>query len=162
MLDFKTIREQPDRVKTGAANKNEMCDIDELLELDSRRREIIREVEALKSERNKASAEIASKKKSGQSADSEIAATRQLGDQIAELDEKLRSVESDLQTKHAWVPNLPHESVPIGPDEASNVQVREWGEIAQPDFEILPHWEIGERLGILDLTAAARISGSGF
>lgn len=162
MLDFKTIREEPERVKRAVANKNEKCDIDRILSLDEQRREIIREVEALKSERNKATSEIAKKKKAGESADDEIAAMRRLGDEIAALDEKLRVVDADLHEAMIWVPNIPHESVPVGKDESANEVVRNWGEITTPDFEVMPHWEIGEKLGILDLSGAAKLSGSGF
>jgi seryl-tRNA synthetase len=162
MLDLKFIRENPQQVKDGAANKNEKCDIDKILKLDESRREIIREVERLKAERNTASAEIGKKKKAGEPADDAIAAMRKVGDAIAELDEKLRALEAELHTALSWIPNMPHESAPVGHDESDNVVVREWGDIPKPDFKVLPHWEIGEKLGILDLSAGARISGSGF
>ncbi|MBD3403713.1 serine--tRNA ligase, partial [candidate division GN15 bacterium] len=149
-------------VKQAIANKNEKADIDEVLALDQRRRDILQEVEQLKATRNTASAEIAKKKKAGESADHAIAAMRQVGEQIAELDDKRRGVEEDLHTALSWVPNVPHESVPLGATEDDNVVVREWGEIPQRDFTVQPHWEIGARLDILDLEAAALVSGSGF
>jgi seryl-tRNA synthetase len=162
MLDLKFIRENPEAVKKGAADKNEKCDIDAILALDARRREIIRKVEALKAERNKVSAEIAKKKKSGEPAEEAIAAMRRVGEEVAGLDGELRQVEAELNTALSWVPNIPHPSVPVGSDESANEVIKEWGEIPQPDFEVLPHWEIGEKLGILDFKAAAKISGSGF
>ena len=162
MLDMKLIREQPELVRSAAANKNEKCDLDAILTLDGRRRETIRAVERLKAERNHASAEIAVKKKAGQSADEAIAATRRLGDEIKVQDDALRQVEADLQKLLEWLPNLPHESVPIGSDSSANTVVREWGVKPQSDFKMLPHWEIGEKLGILDLAAGAAVSGSGF
>jgi seryl-tRNA synthetase len=162
MLDMKLIRENPDKVKTGAANKNEKCDIDEILRLDERRREIIRSVEKLKAERNTASAEIARKKKAGENADDAIAATRRLGDEIGQQDNDLREIEAELKKHLDWVPNLPHESAPVGQDESANVFIREWGSKPEFGFKPKPHWEIGEKLGILDLPAAAAISGSGF
>ncbi|HUV31840.1 MAG TPA: serine--tRNA ligase [Acidobacteriota bacterium] len=162
MLDLRFIREHPDLVKTGAAHKNETCDIDRILALDEHRRDIIRSVERLKAERNRASAEIGKKKQAGQPADEAVAQMRAVGDRIAELDKQLHQIQADLDTALTWVPNLPHESVPIGRDEAANVVVREWGQIRQPEFKVLPHWEIGEKLGILDLAAAARVSGAGF
>ena len=162
MLDIKFIRENPELVKQGAKNKKQDCDIDKVLALDETRREIIREVESLKAERNQATADIARKKKAGESADDAILATRQLGDQIKELDQKLTEVEADLQNLLIWIPNLPHESTPIGLDESDNVEIRQWGEKPKQDFKVLPHWEIGAKLGILDLEAATAVSGSGF
>ncbi len=162
MLDLKFIRENPDRVKEGARNKNEKCDIDLILSLDEQRREIIRRVEQLKGERNQATTEIAAKKKAGQPADEQIKAMRRLGEDISHLDEELRDVEEKLHDNLVWVPNLPHESVPVGRDESDNVVVREWGEKPAKDFKVLPHWEIGEKLGLLDLAAGAAVSGAGF
>ncbi len=162
MLDIKTIRENPDLVKTGALNKNDKCDIDKVLALDEKRREIIHQVEALKGERNTASGEIAKKKKAGENADDAIAAMRAVGDKISALDESQRQVDQELNELMAWIPNMPHESVPVGADESANVIIREWGEIVKPKFKVLPHWEIGEKLDILDLAGGAKISGSGF
>ena len=87
---------------------------------------------------------------------------REVGNKIAALDNDLREVDEQLQTKMSWLPNLPHESVPVGKDESDNQFVREWGKKPQKDFKVLPHWEIGSKLGILDLDGACRISGSGF
>jgi seryl-tRNA synthetase len=162
MLDLKFIRENPDLVRTGAAHKNEKCDIDAVLRTDEERRAIIREVEKLKAERNQASAEIARKKKAGEPTEEAIAAMREVGRRISEQDEELREVEARLQKLLDWIPNIPHESVPVGPDESSNVVVRAWGEKPDRSFKVLPHWEIGEKLGILDLAAAASVAGSGF
>lgn len=162
MLDLRLIRNEPDRVKIGVKNKKEKADIDQILALDDRRRDIIREVEALKAKRNAATAEIAKKKKAGENADDAISAMRQVGEEIAALDESLRVLQEELDQALAWVPNLPHESVPVGLDETANVVVREWGTIEKRPFTVLPHWEIGAKLGILDLEASARVSGSGF
>jgi len=161
MLDIRLIRENPELVKAGIAKKNDNTDIDQILNLDNQRRDIIREVEKLKAERNQATGEIAKKKKAGEAADDAILAMRQLGDKIKALDENQRETEQQLHDLMVWIPNIPHESVPVGGEDDA-VVVREWGEIKEPDFEILPHWEIGEKLGILDLPAAAKISGSGF
>jgi len=161
MHDLKFIRENPDLVKTGAAAKRQPVDVDQALALDERRREIIAEVEKLKAVRNKVSGEIAAKKKAGESADDVIAEMRKVGEDIAAMDEKLRTVEAELQDILVWIPNLPHESVPIG-DESHNEIVRTWGEPRAFDFTVLPHWELGEKLDILDLKAAANVAGSGF
>ncbi|MBD3257863.1 serine--tRNA ligase [candidate division GN15 bacterium] len=162
MLDMKLIREQPELVKQGAANKNEKCDIDKVLQLDEKRREIIREVERLKADRNQASADIAKKKKAGESADDAIAATRQLGDQIKALDGSLAEVEDELHQLLIWIPNIPHEGAPVGKDESANVVVRDWGEKPAFDFKPQAHWDLGAKLGIIDLEASAAVSGSGF
>ena len=162
MLDLKYIRNNPDLVKAGVVNKKEKADIDALLALDDRRRDIIGTVESLKAERNTATQEIAKKKKAGESADDAIAAMREVGQKISALDDDLRQVEADLQEALSWVPNMPHESTPIGMSEDDNVEIRTWGDIPMRDFKVLPHWEIGEKLGVLDLEAATRVSGAGF
>lgn len=162
MLDLKFIRDNVQLVKEGLAARNDSSDIDRILQLDEQRREIIRSVESLKAQRNKASGEIARLKKSGEEATEAIAQMRQVGDEISSQDTLLREVDADLHSVMSWIPNLPHPSVPVGSDESANELVREWGEIREPDFEVKPHWEIGEELGILDMAAAAKISGSGF
>ncbi len=161
MLDMKFIRENPEAVKTAIAKKKTEVDIDKLLELDSRRRDIIHEVEELKGKRNAASANIAKKKKAGESADDAIAEMKKVGEQISKLDNQLRDLDEQIKNIATWIPNLPHESVQEG-GEDDMVIVREWGEIPEPTFKVLPHWEIGEKLGILDLEAATKISGAGF
>ncbi len=161
MLDLKLLRDNPEFVKAGIAKKNTNVNIDQILSIDARRRDIIREVDALKAMRNKASEEIAKMKKAGQPADDAIAAMRKVGDDIAAKDAELRTVEDEMTSALKWIPNIPHESVPVG-DESHNTVVREWGEITKPSFKVLPHWEIGTKLGILDLEAAAKLSGSGF
>ena len=162
MLDLKLIRENKDLVKAGMAKKHSEADIDKIVKLDESRREIIRETESLKARRNAASADIAKKKKAGEKADSEIAAMRTVGEQIASLDGKLLELEQELQETMSWIPNMPHETTPEGKDENDSVLIREWGEKPEQDFKVKPHWEIGPELGILDLEAAARVSGSGF
>jgi len=162
MLDLKFIRENPKLVKAGIAKKNDNSSIDKILSLDSQRRDIISKVEQLRAERNQVSAQIAQKKKAGEPADNAIAEMRKVGDKIAGMDKTLREIDEQLHTALLWVPNLPHESVPVGVDESANVVIREWGEIPKPDFKVLPHWEIGDKLGILNLPAAAKVAGSGF
>jgi len=161
MLDLRFIRENPQAVKEGLAKKNSQIDIDEILKIDDQRREIIRSVEGLKSDRNRVSSEIAKAKKAGENADDTIKQMRTVGEEIAALDIRLRETEQELNAKMIWLPNLPHESVPVG-DETANTFVREWGNITKRDFEVLPHWEIGEKLGILDIAGATKISGAGF
>ncbi len=161
MLDLKFIRENPELVKAGIAKKNDKSDIDAILQIDEQRREIIREVEQLKGERNRASAEIGKKKKAGESADDAVAAMKEVGKKISELDVKLREIDEKLKTALSWIPNIPHEEAPVG-GEDNNIIMKSWGEIPNFDFKVLPHWELGEKLGILDLQAASKVSGSGF
>jgi seryl-tRNA synthetase len=161
MLDMKFIRENPDAVKAGISKKKETIDIDQLLKLDEARREVIRQVEQLKADRNQASIDIAEKKKAGKNADKEIEAMRLVGEKISEFDTKLREIESKVNDINVWIPNIPHESVPVGGEDDIEI-IKEWGEIEKPKFKVLPHWEIGEKLGILDIPASAKISGSGF
>ncbi len=162
MLDLKYIRENPDIVKKAVVDKHESADIDKILELDQKRRDVIGEVEKLKALRNKVSEQIAIKKKSKEDASADIAEMKKVGEDIAGLDGDLRSVLDALDYHLLRVPNIPNQSVPIGPDEESNVTVKEWGTVTQPKYEILPHWEIGEKLDLLDLPAGAQVTGSGF
>lgn len=162
MLDPKFIRQNPDLVKQAIANKGEKADVDSFLEADLRRRDIIGEVEKLKAERNTASAEIAKLKKNRQDATEMIEKMRAVGDQIASYDKELQEVEARINDLLLWIPNIPHNSVPIGKTDADNVEVRKWGEIKSFDFTPRPHWEIGEMIGGLDIKAGATVSGSGF
>ncbi len=161
MLDLKFIRENPGAVRAAIAKKNDKSDIDAVLAVDGRRREIIQRTEALKAERNRVSGEIAQKKKAKEPADALIEEMRQVGEKIAQLDNDLRDVETELQQRLSWIPNLPHASVPPG-GEADMKIIRHWGEPAKKDFAVRPHWEIGEQLGILDIPAATKVSGAGF
>ncbi|UCD95250.1 MAG: serine--tRNA ligase [Candidatus Zixiibacteriota bacterium] len=162
MLDLKFVRENADLVRNAVENKNETADVNKVLELDEKRRAIIGEVENLKALRNKVSEQIAIKKKNKEDASEDIAQMKEVGEKIAALDGDLRSVKEALEYRLIRIPNIPHESVPVGRDEESNVTVREWGKIPQFDFKPLPHWEIGEKFDLLDLPAAAKITGSGF
>lgn len=162
MLDLKFIRANADIVRKAIKDKGEKADIDRILELDKKRRDIIGEVEKLKSERNDATAEIARTKKSGGDASGLIAEMKSLGDKISALDSQLRDVEAEINDGLLWVPNIPHESVPVGKTDADNVEIRKWGELKSFDFQVRPHWEIGEMLDGLDLSHAAAVSGSGF
>lgn len=162
MLDLKFIRANADIVRDAVANKGEKADIDRILELDKKRRDIIGEVEKLKSERNAVTAEIARMKKAGDDASELISDMKSMGDKIAGLDEELREVESEINERLLWVPNIPHDTVPVGKTDADNVEVRKWGELKTFDFQPRPHWEIGEMLDGIDLARGAAVSGSGF
>jgi len=164
MLDMNFIREHPDQVKEALVTLNTEAPIDEILELDRQRRELLQQVEALRAERNTGSKQIGALMREGQRDQAEALKGRmsQIGDEIAALDEDLRHIESDLYQKQLWVPNMPHPSVPVGPDESHNVVVREWGRPRTFDFEPLPHWDLGETLGLVDFERGVKMSGTRF
>ena len=161
MLDLKRIRADPEAVKNAAAAKGEGCDIDRILDLDSRRREILQKVEALKTERNRGSKEIGEKKRAGEDTSGLEARMRSLGEEVKTLDAEVAHVAKERDELLAWVPNVPAPDVPVG-DESANVEVRSWGEKKSFDFEPKAHWDIGEELGIVDLKRASKVSGTGF
>ncbi len=164
MLDITYIREHPDQVKEALVNLNTEAPIDEILELDRRRRELLQEVEALRAERNTGSKQVGALMRDGRRDEADALKGRmsQIGDEIAQLDDGLRQVEAELREKQLWVPNMPHPSVPVGPDESHNVIVRDWGQPRQFDFEPLPHWDLGETLGLIDLERGVKMSGTRF
>ncbi len=188
MLDIKLIREKPEWVKAQIAKRNDNAPIDEILADDARRRELIQEVEQLRQKRNTSSQSIGrlmgqlkklqkELKQAGDDAESlkqQIAAleaqaeqakteTRAIGDQISQYDEELREVEARLHQNLLWVPNIPHESVPVGPDESANIFHEPQG-APKPefDFEPKPHWDLGPELDIIDFERGVKLSGSRF
>ncbi len=165
MLDIKFIRENPDKVKAGIANKNEKGNVDEVLALDEERRNIIVQVEELKATRNKVSSQIPKMKKAGEDTTEVLAEMKQASDKITEMDTKLKNVDEKLHSLLMFIPNLPHESVPVGKTENDNKIIREWipeGFSFKSDKKFLDHVELGEKLSILDFERGAKISGSGF
>lgn len=162
MLDLKFIRENPDLVKRAIGLKGERDNIDEILKLDERRRELIKKGDALKARRNDVTEEIANLKKQGKDATELIEEMRKVSDEIKTIDSELREIENRLENLLLWVPNIPHESVPIGKDASENVVVRTWGEIQEFDFEIKDHLTLGKKLGIIDFERGAKLTGSGF
>ncbi len=162
MLDRKLIREQPDSIRRALADRGCECKLDEILELEKIRCELTSQVERLKSRRNQASEQIAGRKKTGQDVQAEIVAMRGISGEIKVLDGRLNEVESLLDNELLQIPNIPHSSVPRG-DARANQEVRRWGELPrQGKFEFKPHWELGERSGILDPVRAAKIAGARF
>jgi len=166
MLDIKIIRENPEFVKERLKTRDEAYAlmVDEILTVDKERRKIIAEVEQLKAEKNKLSKEIGKlfkegKKEEAQRVKEEVVAKNE---KIVELEKELKEVEVRFNKLLLSIPNIPHESVPVGKDETENVEIRRWGEPRKFDFEPLPHWEIGEKLGILDFERGAKLSGSRF
>jgi seryl-tRNA synthetase len=164
MLDIKLIREKPDFIRQRLAThgRGDEARIAEIAALDEQRRKLLAEGDALKAERNKVSKEIGAMKSKGQDASAPMAAMKQVGERVAALDAELAGVDAKLQDILLMVPNLPHDSVPVGKAAADNPEVRRWGEAPKFTFQPKAHWEIGEKLGILDFARAAKISGSGF
>ncbi len=162
MLDLKFIREHPDVVKAGILAKRDVDHVDEILSLDEKRRSIIGTVESLKSKKNTASEEIGKLKRAGQDTSSLIAKMDLMKDQIKQLDDDLKTIESQLHILLFQVPNIPHPSVPVGATPADNQVIATWGEPPVVDFEMKPHWEIVERLGIIDFIRGAKVAGAGF
>ena len=162
MFDIRLIREETDRVRRGLESRNAAVDLDRILELDRERRALLADTDVMKNRRNEASPQIGRMKKQGLDTTQLQAEIRQLGERIKTNDEEIRAIETTLESLLLLVPNLPHESVPVGGDERANVELRRWGEPPAFDFTPRPHWEIGERLGLLDFGRAAKLSGSGF
>ncbi len=162
MLDLKYIRENPDIVKKGIKNKREKADIGRILELDEKRRDILQKAERLKHDRNTFSQQVSQLKREGKPADEVIEKNRELGQQIKDLDEELKVLESELAQELDRIPNLPHPGVPVGRDASDNVVIRAWGKMPEFDYEISDHIEIGERLNIMDFPRGSKITGRGF
>lgn len=163
MFDVKLLRNDLPAVQ--AAMKNRGKHIEELsgfTELDVKRRELLQETEALKNRRNTVSQEVAVRKRSGENADELIQEMKVVGDRIKELDDELRVLDEKVQQTLLVIPNMPHASVPVGLSEEENVEVRRVGDVPQFDFDIKPHWELAQDLGILDFEAAAKVTGSRF
>ena len=168
MLDLKRIRENPELIRQGIKNKKESDRLDELLSLDEQRRALIQEADGLKNTRNVVSDEIALLKKAKENADGKIAEMKIVADRIAALDTEQRSVMEAIEAIQRYIPNLTHESVPVGGSAEQNVEVRRWvpenifGLNAQADYKILDHAALGKKLNILDFERGAKLSGSGF
>lgn len=163
MLDVKLLRNNFEEVKQKLQNRGEdLGEFEKFGELDKRRRTLIVETEALKSQRNEVSQEIAKLKREKQDADAKIEEMRVVGDRIKILDIELREIDEKLDTILMSIPNIPHESTPVGESEDDNVEIRKWGEVREFDFEPKAHWDLGTDLDILDFENAAKVTGSRF
>ncbi|HPB33621.1 MAG TPA: serine--tRNA ligase [Caldisericia bacterium] len=163
MLDVRFIRKNPEVVRESLKNRGYSDDIlDDFLRIDKERLSLLKEFEDLKHELNNKSKIIGEMKKRGEDIGELLLESKNLSDNIENLKEKLKETEDILNDIVLRIPNIPHETVPIGLDEKSNVEIRKFGEIRKFDFEIKPHWEIGENLGILDFERASKLSGSRF
>lgn len=163
MLDMKLLRHQFEDVKAKLAHRGEdLSDLNKFGELDEKRRKLIAETESLKAKRNEASKQISALKKDKKDAEPAIKEMREVGEQISTLDIELKEIEEKLDSIMLSIPNIPHESVPIGEDEEDNVEARTWGETPKFSFEKQPHWDIATNLDILDFERGAKVAGSRF
>jgi seryl-tRNA synthetase len=162
MHDLNYFREHLDVFADMAHKRGATLDLDAFRALDKERRELIAVTERLKAQRNKASEEIARLKKNQQNADALIIEMKQVSERIKLGDERITQLDSTQRDFLMTIPNLPHATVPVGASADANVEVRRWGAPPEFDFAPKPHWEIGERAGILDLAAAAKVTGARF
>ena len=162
MIDPKLVREDIKTLEDGLKKRGAALDTSKLVSLDDSRRKLIQSSESMKSDKNTLSEEIAKLRKSGSDATDKINNLKELGREIASAEEQLRTVEKEWEDLLLVIPNIPHESVPVGQSEEDNRVVKTWGEKPSFDFEPLAHWDLGEKLDILDFKRAAKITGSRF
>jgi seryl-tRNA synthetase len=162
MLDIKLIRSNPEKVKEALKKRKEKINLDEILKLDQKRRELLLEADVLKEKRNKVSEEIGKLKREKEDARGKILAMKEVSAKIKELDTQIKEIEEETAKILLEIPNIPHESVPVGEDEKDNTEIRKWGEPPKFDFTPLPHWDIGEALDILDFKQGAKVASARF
>lgn len=162
MLDLKFIRSNPEVVREALARRNYDFDLDQVLAWDEQRRRLLVESENLKNRRNTLSEEVGRLKAARQDATELIHEVKEISRRCKELDSELAELEEKLEKSLLLIPNIPHSSVPVGPDDSANVVVRVEGEPPSFDFEPRPHWEIGENLDILDFERGVKIAGARF
>lgn len=162
MLDIKFVRDNPGQVEQSLTNRGAAISLDEFIVREKERRELLAEVETLKNKRNTVTQEISRKKKAGDNADHLILEMRQVGDRISGLDAKVKEAETALAEFILNIPNVPHQSVPVGKNEHDNQHARSWGTPREFSFTPLAHWEIGEKLGILDFERGGKVTGARF
>jgi len=162
MLDIKFIRNNMDLVRTMMIERRTAVDLDRFSELDAGRRDLLLEVETLRNERNTVSKEIGARKKNNEDSGPLLSAMAEVSTRIKELDDALKNIEAELSDFALTIPNITHASVVCGASAENNPVVATWGEKPAFDFPPLPHWEIGENLGILDFARGAKITGARF
>ncbi len=165
MHDIRLLRDQMDHLREGMRRRGKLDELGPLLDraesLEKERRDAIRHAEEAQAHRNKLSQEVAQLRRSGENADALMAESRALGEQLTELEARRSALDSEMQQILLELPNLTLDEVAEGGEDANRV-IRTWGTTREGDAGIAPHWEVGERLGILDLPRGAKISGSGF
>ena len=163
MLDIKRIRENLEDIKKAMNRRGEKeFNLDEVVELDDKRKELLKEVEVLKNKMNVESKKIPQLIKEGKDITEDKANLKKLSDEIKSLDEKIKIVNDELEYKLLRIPNVPNKEVPQGETDEDNVEVRTWGEPTKFNFNPKAHWDLGTDLGILDFETAAKITGSRF
>jgi seryl-tRNA synthetase len=165
MLDLKRIRTNPEEIKKGLLGRSKDFDIsvvDEIIDLDEKRRLMLVEVENLKSKRNQVSSEIPKLKKAGENVEPIMAEMKKLGEEVKGLDDKVSEIDEKMKNLILRIPNIPNENVPEGSSDQDNVEVRKWGEPTKFDFEPKAHWDLGTNLNILDFERAGKITGARF
>jgi len=164
MLDIKIIRENPDKVKAALKTRNADYDsyIDEILEIDEKRRKLSTETDALKAEQNKVTKQIPIMKKNGENTDAVMAEMKEISEKIKNDNAVISDLEAKQKNTLLSIPNIPSETTPVGKDDSENVEMRKWGEPTKFDFEPLAHWDLGKNLGILDPETAAKVTGARF
>ncbi len=159
MISIDLIRQNPDMVRKALMGRGEENSLEDIILLDAERRSTLTQTESSRAKRNKVSKDISRMKEKPPEL---VAAMREEGDLIKSLEEKVKALEADLEYHLLQLPNLPLGDVPKGKDEANNVIVETWGNPVELPFKPLPHWELGEKLGIIDLQAGAKLAGSRF
>lgn len=162
MIDPRIIREKPEIVYESLKKRGVEFDIEALINIDEKRRKLIQKTEKMKNEKNELSDEIARLKKGGFNPSDKIEHLRMLGKTIENIEQQLRVVEKEWEDRLLMMPNIPHSTVPVGKGDEENKVVRVWGEKPAFDFQPLAHWDIGEKLDILDFKRAAKITGARF
>ena len=162
MLDPKLIKEKPEIIRKMLSDRHVQFDLDGLVNADSKRRELIIKTDELRKQKNQVAAEIATKKKAGQNADDVIAKMQTVSQQLQALEAEQIKTESDYNKLAMTMPNLIHESVPLGADDTSNIQVKTWGAIPKFEFKIKDHIDMAQDLGLVDLERAAKTAGARF
>ncbi len=162
MLDMKFVRDHLDDVREMLKNRCNPRDLGGFAEMEKRRREILNEVEQLKGQRNTVSKQISVMKKNKENTDDIVKEMREVGEKISAMDAELKAVEEKLRDVLLHIPNMPKADVPIGKDDTENPEVRKWGTPREFSFEPKAHWELGEKLDILDADRAAKVTGARF
>jgi len=162
MLDARFIKENVDAVKEALQKRNYEFPLADYLAIEEKRMAVMREVEELRNRRNVVSEEIGRLKRQKADASAQLEEMKAVAEKIKSLDDRLRAVEEETRALILTIPNIPHESVPVGRDETENIEIRKWGVPRQFDFKPLNHWDIAEALDIIDFDRASKISGARF
>ncbi|MGH9613670.1 MAG: serine--tRNA ligase, partial [Bryobacteraceae bacterium] len=162
MHDLGNFRAHLDAIAERLSQRGFTLDVGAFRELDAKRRAVVTESEQLKAQRNEESAKISKLRKEGVDTSGQQQSVRAIGDRIAALDDEVKTLDESFRSMLASIPNVPHESVPLGRSAEDNVEIRRWGTPREFDFQPKPHWDLGPELKILDLERAAKVTGARF